>query len=55
VKHLTEENAWDKRYRWNWQRENGEAEYYYLNTITKEQRPLTEAQYDDNNYTLNER
>jgi len=52
VKHLTEENAWDKRYRWNWQRENGEAEYYYLNTITKEQRPLTEAQYDDNNYTI---
>ena len=55
VKHLTEENAWDKRYRWNWQRENGEAEYYYLNTITKEQRPLTKAQFDDTNYTLNER
>ena len=53
AKHLTEENAWDKRYRYNWQRENGEAEHYYLNTITKEQRPLTEAQYDDDNYTLN--
>ena len=55
VKHLTEENAWDKRYRWDWQRENGEAEHYYLNTITKEQRPLTKAQFDDTNYTLNER
>ena len=53
AKHLTEENAWDKRYRYNWQRENGEAEHYYLNTITKEQRPLTEAQYDDSNYTIN--
>ena len=55
AKHLTEQNAWDKRYRWNWQRENGEAEHYYLNTITREQRPLTEDQYNDNNYTLNER
>ena len=55
VKHLTEENAWDKRHRWNWQRENGEAEHYYLNTITKEQRPLTKSQYDDSTYTLNER
>ena len=52
-KHLTEENAWDKRYRYNWERENGEAEHYYLNKITKEQRPLTEQQYDDDNYTLN--
>ena len=52
-KHLTEENAWDKRYRYNWERENGEAKHYYLNKITKEQRPLTEQQYDDDNYTLN--
>jgi len=53
VKHLTEENAWDKRYRWNYERNNGEAQHYYLNTITNEQRPLTEAQYNDDNYTLN--
>ena len=52
-KHLTEQNAWDKRYRWGYERNNGEAEHYYLNTITKEQRPLTEAQYNDNNYTIN--
>ena len=29
--------------------------HYFLNTITKEQRPLTEDQYNDTNYTLNER
>ena len=53
AKHLTEENAWDKRYRWNHERGNGEAEHYYLNKITNEQRPITEQQYDDDNYTLN--
>ena len=52
-KHLTEENAWDKKYRWNWERENGEARHYYFNKITKEQRPITEQQYNDDNYTLN--
>jgi len=55
AKHLTEDNAWDKRYRWDYERHNGEAQHYYLNTITREQRPLTKAQYDDTNYTLNER
>ena len=52
-KHLTEENAWVKNYRWD----NGynNRTYVYLNKITKEQRPLTEAQYNDSNYTLNER
>jgi len=53
VKHLTEENAWQKRYDWDSNYEN--RTYVYLNTITKEQRPLTEEQYNDNNYTLNER
>jgi len=55
VKHLTEQNAWVKNYRWDYERNNGEAKHYYLNTITREQRPLTEQQYDDINYTLNER
>jgi len=56
AKHLTEENAWEKRENYyNWQRENGEPRFYYRNGITKEQRPLTKAQFDDNNYTLNER
>ena len=51
---LTENNAWRKRYRYNWEREgNDRAEYYSYNIITNEERDLTDAQYDDSNYTLN--
>ena len=50
VKHLTEENAWVKNYNYHHDRP---YDYYVVNTITKEQRPLTEAQYNDSNYTLN--
>jgi len=52
VKHLTEHNAWQKTYDWN---SNDDTVYIYRNGITKEERPLTEEQYRDNNYTLNER
>ena len=56
AKHLTEENAWVKRENYyTWERENGEPRYYYRNQVTKEQRPLTEQQFNDSNYTLNER
>jgi len=53
AKHLTEDNAWvkDYDYQGSWNNEN--RTFYYLNKITKEQRPLTEAQYRDNNYTIN--
>ena len=52
VKHLTEQNAWTKDY--DWRHGVGESHlYYFLNTITKERRPLTKAQYDDSNYTIN--
>ena len=50
AKHLTEQNAWQKDYDWESPRN-----YFFVNTITKEQRPLTEAQFNDSNYTLNER
>ena len=50
-KHLTEENAWVKDY--NWDRGYENRTYVYRNGITKEQRPLTEEQYRDSNYTLN--
>ena len=50
---LTENNAWRKRYRYTWQRDNYESEYYSYNIITNEERDLTDAQYDDSNYTLN--
>jgi len=52
VKHLTEQNAWTKNYNYNGYRNLPDV-YYYLNTITKEQRPLTEEQYNNDNYTLN--
>ena len=53
VKHLTEQNAWTKD--WNYPDHGNDRNYYYLNTITREQRSLTKAQFNDTNYTLNER
>ena len=50
-KHLTEENAWVKDY--DWRIDDEQNRYFFYNTITKERRPLTEDQYRDNNYTLN--
>ena len=52
-KKLTEQNAWQKTYDWDRNYEN--RSYVIRNIITKEQRPLTKQQYDDTNYTLNER
>ena len=51
-KHLTEDNAWYKTFDWN---SNHDRVYAYVNRITNETRSLTEDQYRDNNYTLNER
>ena len=50
---MTEENSWQKRERYSWQRDNGEPRYYYRNVCTNEQRPLTEQQFNDNTYSLN--
>ena len=51
---MTEENSWTKRENYyTWERENGEPRYYYYNMLTREQRPLTEGQFNDSNYTLN--
>ena len=52
AKHLTEQNAWTKTYDWN---SNDDRVYVYRNAVTNEQRPLTEDQFRDSNYTLNER
>ena len=51
AKHLTEENAWHKT--WDWDSSYDNRTYIYLNSVTKERRPLTEAQYRDTNYTIN--
>ena len=53
-KKLTEENAWIKTYDWRASADDSHR-YYTVNKISQEQRPLTEEQYRDNNYTLNER
>ena len=56
VKHLTEENAWVKDYDYNYRDQNNpKSNYRSVNKITKEERSLTESQYDDSTYTLNER
>ena len=50
---LTQENAWIKNYRWNRQESNRTVyNHYFINKLKNERIPLTEAQYDDNNYTL---
>ena len=51
AKHLTEQNAWQKTY--DWDNRTDDRVYVYRNGITQEQRPLTEQQYNDDNYTLN--
>ena len=51
-KHLTEENAWVKNYDYNGYRNLPDV-HYFVNQVTRERRPLTKQQYDDDNYTLN--
>ena len=46
---MTPENAWIKDYTWG---REGNHTHYFLNKLTDEQIPLTEAQYNDNDYTI---
>ena len=50
---LQENNAWRKQYRWSWQSDNTQARHIFFNMVTREERDITEQQYDDDNYTLN--
>jgi len=50
-KHLTQDNAWSKSYSWDNSYNN--RTFVFRNSITKEERPITEQQYDDENYSLN--
>ena len=52
AKYLTEDNAWTKDYDWRGNADESHR-YFLINSVTKERRPLTEAQYNDSNYTLN--
>ena len=51
--HLTEQNAWVKDYDYNWS-DDVKSNYRFVNKLTNEERPITEQQYNDRNYTLNE-
>ena len=52
-KAMTPENSWTKRERYSWEEDQHVSTHYYFNVCTREERPLTESQYNDNNYTLN--
>ena len=53
-KRLTEHNAWYKDSDYNWRAtDNQYSNWRFVNSITKEQRPLTEDQYNDTSYTIN--
>ena len=52
AKHLTEDNAWIKDYDWRGNTDESHRHFFY-NKITKEQRPITQEQYEDNSYSLN--
>ena len=53
-KAMTPENSWTKCERYSWQDDyNTRGQYYYRNVCTNEERPLTESQFNDSNYTLN--
>ena len=45
---LTEENAWYKFRDWRCDDNN---QYYFANDLLGERRPITEQQYQDENYT----
>ena len=48
---LTNENAWIKDYNGYWCDEESTT-YRFENKLTNERIPLTKAQYDDNDYTI---
>ena len=53
-KHLTEHNAWVKDYDYNWRDDNNpRSNWRFTNSLTKERRPITEEQFNDESYTLN--
>ena len=49
---LENENAWIKDYDYTWGPDNNDSNWRFENKLTDERIPLTEAQYDDNNYTI---
>ena len=52
-KAMTPDNSWTKRERYSWEEDRHISAYYFRNICTNEERPITEQQYNDDNYTLN--
>ena len=50
----TEENSWrkERRYIWNSNTNDSGYNYGFYNSVTKQRIPLTEAQYNDSNFTI---
>ena len=51
---LTVDNAWYKDNDYDWQ-SSTHSNWRFVNKLTKEVRPITEEQYDDESFTLNTR
>ena len=52
---LTADNAWYKDYDWDYNNGNGvESNWRMINRLTKEIRPITQEQYNDERFTLNQ-
>ena len=47
AKKLTEENAWRKIERYSWQMENNEPQFYWWNSLTDSELPMTQEQYNN--------
>ena len=56
AKRLVPDNAWRKDYDWDYNNGNGvRSNWRFVNRLTKERRPITQEQYDDQDFTLNTR
>ena len=55
-KKLVPENAWRKDYDWNYNNGTGSSEsnWRFVNRLTKEIRPITKEQYEDDSFTMNQ-
>ena len=54
-KKLVPDNAWSKDYDWDYNNGDGvRSNWRMINRLTKEIRPITEEQYDDQDFTLNQ-
>ena len=45
------DSAWYKDYRWNRDTDNSRYNHYFVNDLLGERRPITQAQYQDKNFT----